>query len=140
MNDTERENPMSVSFDFAEGRSHVKIIDSNNDAREYRIPMAIRYIDDYDVWRHDIEESNYFIMAYNMLGDNSPSSLIWDDLIYGSDFNLKQYPRSDPCPCPILTTNFCPNPFNTPTTTHPTFLGLSFFTKPNLFLQQLQLL
>lgn len=91
MNDTERENPMSVSFDFAEGRSHVKIIDSNNDAREYRIPMAIRYIDDYDVWRHDIEESNYFIMAYNMLGDNSPSSLIWDDLIYGSDFNLKQY-------------------------------------------------
>lgn len=83
MNSEERKHPNSVEFDFAEGYSHVKI---NN--VEYRIPMAIRFIDDNDVWRHGMKETRMFREGFKMEEDKYPfNTKLWNQLLYQSEGN-----------------------------------------------------
>lgn len=84
MNDFERKEPSKVKFDFTQGFTHVGFNVGDPGMREYRIPDAIRYIDDNDVWRHEIEETKFFSIGFQMIEDKHPASQIWDDLIYTS--------------------------------------------------------
>ena len=84
MYDSERKEPNKVNFDFTQGYTHVGFNVETPDMREYRIPDAIRYIDDNDVWRHEIEETKFFSIGFQLIEDKHPASQIWDDLIYTS--------------------------------------------------------
>lgn len=84
MYDSERKEPNKVNFDFTQGYTHVGFNVGDPGMREYRIPDAIRYIDDNDVWRHGIEETKFFSIGFQMIEDKHPASQIWDDLIYTS--------------------------------------------------------
>ena len=84
MYDSERKEPSKVNFDFTQGFTHVGFNVGDPGMREYRIPDAIRYIDDNDVWRHGIEETKFFSIGFQMIEDKHPASEIWDDIIYTS--------------------------------------------------------
>ncbi len=84
MTPEERHNPGVVEFDFTSTFDMVGFWFNTPNSRQIRIPFAIRYIDDNDVWRHSLEESKYFALSFNMLEDKSPTSDIWNDLIYSS--------------------------------------------------------
>lgn len=87
MNDTERRDPTNVNFDFTDGNTHVGFDVGTDKMREYHIPDVIRYIDDNDVWRHEIENTKYFSIGFQSVSDEdkAPVSSIWDDLIYSSN-------------------------------------------------------
>lgn len=84
MDEDERKNPYKVDFDFTETFSHVAFYPDTNNMREYNIPDVIRYIDDNDIWRHALEETKYFCIAFKSEEDKHPNSDIWNDLIYSS--------------------------------------------------------
>lgn len=84
MYEGERKDPKNVDYDFTAGFTHVGFYPETPKMREYNIPDVIRYIDDNDVWRHDLEESKYFCMAFKSEEDKHPNSDIWNDLIYSS--------------------------------------------------------
>mgnify|MGYP006872971465 FL=1 len=85
MNPDEQKDPSTVEFDFSEKFTHVGFWFNTPNFREYAIPMAVRYIDDNDVWRHSLEESKYFAMAFNMEENKTPiNNKLWDDLLYSS--------------------------------------------------------
>ena len=90
MDEEERKNCEAVQFDLTDKRTHVAFDYDTPNMREYRIPTTIRFVDDNDVWLHDIEETKYFCMASMMLEDKHPYSDTWKDLIYGSDYNVYQ--------------------------------------------------
>jgi len=83
MREEEREHPNDIPLDFAEEHSHFALYPDDNTAkREYRIPYAVRYIDDNDVWRHELEQSKYFALAY-IIHDHHPLEMIfWGQLLY----------------------------------------------------------
>lgn len=86
MNDDERKVCNEVDFDFSEGRTHVAFNYNTSSIREYRIPNVIRYVDDNDVWSHEIDESKYFCLAFQMEADKSPcNGDLWASLIYGNN-------------------------------------------------------
>lgn len=85
MTDTEKQYPNSVNFDFSETFSHVALnIDDPNETREYFIPTPIRFIDDYDVWRKALNETDAFHEGYLLLSNEEthPYSDFWRNLIY----------------------------------------------------------
>ena len=85
MSPTEREHIDAIKYDFSDGRTHIAInIDDPQRVREYRIPLMIRYIDDWDVWRHQIPETKYFHIAFSMEQNKHPMQKLWEG-IYGSD-------------------------------------------------------
>lgn len=85
MNEDERKDPSKVIFDFTNGFTHVAFNVGTNNMREYHIPNVVRYIDDNDVWRHEIEESKYFTLGFQLEEDKNPTAKVWDDLIYSSN-------------------------------------------------------
>lgn len=91
MSDNERAFPNDVAFDFSEKRTHVAFDYNTPDIREYRIPRVVRYIDDNDVWLHDIDETKYFCIAFQLEPEKAPYEEIWNTLIYGSEFLVFQY-------------------------------------------------
>ena len=84
----EQSEPSGVTFDFAEKRSHV-CFDENPD-REYRIPMVVRFIDDWDVWRHEIDGTEEFHLAFGAVDDKHPLSYIWNEIIDGPSMMLHE--------------------------------------------------
>lgn len=84
MTDDERNNPMTIEFDFTDKFTHFAFYPETPDMREYHIPDVIRYIDDNDVWRHDLENTKYFNVAFSMEENKHPASEIWDNLVYSS--------------------------------------------------------
>jgi hypothetical protein len=82
MNDTERANPMTVPFDFTEDFSQVAFNPETN-VRIHGIPLAVRMIDDNDVWRHALPESKFFAAAWGIQDDKSPLNMeFWSELLY----------------------------------------------------------
>ena len=88
MDESERLHPESVEFDFSDKRTHVAFNYDTPNMREYRIPMTIRFVDDNDVWLHEIPETKYFCKSLMMFEDKRPFSDTWRDLIYGSDYSV----------------------------------------------------
>lgn len=85
MNDDERKNPCAVLFDFTDNFTHVGFNVGKNNMREYHIPDVIRFIDDNDVWRHDLDNTKYFSLGFQMEEDKTPTAKVWDNLIYSSN-------------------------------------------------------
>lgn len=112
MTDEEKKHPMDVKFEFGcriythmidEERSHpldtkfvnttsirgsIKFIDRNT---SYSVPIGVRFIDDNDVWRHEINETKYFITSYNALDRDTKSpdnDEFWNDLLYHDNSEL----------------------------------------------------
>lgn len=84
---TDDERNKFPEFDFSEGRTHVEI---GTNGRQYKIPWAVRLIDDWDVWRHELKETKYFNIGFSLVADKSPNNDIWDSVIYGDDRWLDQ--------------------------------------------------
>lgn len=80
---------MNNMYDFSDDYSHIKITYKGN-SREYGVPMAIRYIDDNDVWRHQNVETKFFCLGFGMEKDKRPYDFIWDKLLSGAgdDYRL----------------------------------------------------
>ena len=92
MTSQEREHCGSVVFDFTENYSHVGISEDGtmDHIREYRVPMIVRFIDDYDVWRHAMSSTKAFNLGFSIVEDKHPSNDLWKDLLYGQDFRLEK--------------------------------------------------
>lgn len=90
MNESEREKCDSVVFDFTDTYSHVGISEdgSMDHLREYRVPMIVRFIDDWDVWRHEMSTTKAFILGFSLEENKHPLNPMWSDLLYGQDFRL----------------------------------------------------
>ena len=82
MTETERAHPMSVEFDFSEDLSQLAI-NPSTDVRVHSVPVAIRLIDDNDVWRHSLDDSKYFAAAWGIQDIKHPLDLeFWNALLY----------------------------------------------------------
>ena len=84
MSDEDKENISNLPddrFDFTEERSHFAFFTNGKPGLDYAIPLGIRLIDDYDVWRHQMEETKYFNLGFSMEEDKSPSSDIWQPIV-----------------------------------------------------------
>lgn len=88
MTDKEKEDPSKVSFDITDGLTHVGFwIDNPSMKREVAIPLAVRYIDDNDVWRHSLDESKYFALVFRSLPNEMTNPLnldFWKEMLYAS--------------------------------------------------------
>lgn len=83
MNDTERARPMTVEFDFTEDFSQVAFNPDTDNVRIHGIPLAVRMIDDNDVWRHALPESKFFAAAWGIQDDKNPLNMeFWSELLY----------------------------------------------------------
>lgn len=93
MNESEREKPMDIKFDFTPNFSHVMInVDNEAKAREYKIYPGIFYIDDYDIWRHSNSNTIAFHYGLSTLQDMNPKlDELWGDIIYGNERILSKY-------------------------------------------------
>lgn len=91
MTDEEKSHPMDVKFEFENRlsiRGRIKFIDRNT---SYSVPIGVRFIDDNDVWRHEINETKYFITSYNALDHDvkSPDNEdFWNKLLYHDNSEL----------------------------------------------------
>lgn len=72
------------AFDLSEGRTHLLIGNSIDTGREYKIPLMIRWIDDYDVWIHYYKETMAFHYMFMTIQEKSPYDKIWE-MIYSND-------------------------------------------------------
>jgi oligoribonuclease NrnB/cAMP/cGMP phosphodiesterase (DHH superfamily) len=84
MTDEERKHPNEIPFDFTEEYSHIGFYPETAIMREHFIPVAIRYIDDNDVWRHQFLNSKYFALAYGMEDNQVSNTKFWDNLLFGN--------------------------------------------------------
>jgi len=84
MNENERKNPNLISFDFTETFSHVALNIDQPEMREYNIPIPIRYIDDYDIWRKALKNTDAFHEGYMLMSDEEthPFEPFWKNIIY----------------------------------------------------------
>lgn len=94
MTNEERIEPGRVPFDFAEKRSHFCF--NYDQKREYRVPMAIRFIDDRDVWRHDIDGTDEFHIGFSVVDDKHPLSPVWNNLVDGNNAFLLEKSYLEP--------------------------------------------
>lgn len=95
MNDTEREHPMDIKFDFTSTYSHVMINVGGIQPREYKIYPGVFYIDDYDVWRHSDKDTLAFHYGLSTVEDTNPKlDKFWGDIIYGNQRIIQPYIES----------------------------------------------
>lgn len=92
MTDDEREHLEDVEFDFTDTRSHL-LINGHGDVENYReisIPMILRFIDDYDVWRRALDpNTEYFHNAFFCMEEKQdPTSELWSSLIYTNAYSV----------------------------------------------------
>lgn len=87
MQDDEKIHPMDVDVDCTEDRVVFAFYpeDKMKKRGDYKIPDAIRYIDDNDVWRHKLKDTEAFKMGLGTVVDKHPCSDIWKDLLYSSN-------------------------------------------------------
>lgn len=92
MNETERKKCESMVYDYTESYSHVGISEDGtmDHLREYRVPMIVRFIDDWDVWRHAMPTTKAFNLGFSMVENKQPYDALWKDLLYGQDFRLNK--------------------------------------------------
>lgn len=90
MNDVERVTchgwKLGVEYDFTPDMAHFAFYPGTaKQTPDHNIPGVIRYINDWDVWIHQFPETRYFNLAFGIVSDKSPTSDVWDTLIYGDD-------------------------------------------------------
>jgi len=88
MTEEEREHATEVPIEFAQEFTHVAInFNEENPSlmREYHIPHAVRYIEDYDLWTFLLRETKYFHAGLESVKDKHPLSDIWNKLVYDND-------------------------------------------------------
>lgn len=82
MVEDQRKHPNDVEFDLTEDHSSVAI-DPNGSIRVCNIPLAVRLIDDNDVWRHKFRESKLFSSAFGAEENTRPyNDEFWAPLLY----------------------------------------------------------
>lgn len=83
-NKEEREHIESIwdKIDFTENYSHLGFYPEKPNERIYKIPDVIRYVDDYDIWRHDLKDTIAFHYGFDSEMDKQPDSKLWDELLY----------------------------------------------------------
>lgn len=69
-------------FDFTEGYSHVGFNIGKSNERDIRIPMIVRFVNDWDVWNHEIPGSKAFHFGFGIVNDKHPMNKLWSDLLY----------------------------------------------------------
>jgi oligoribonuclease NrnB/cAMP/cGMP phosphodiesterase (DHH superfamily) len=87
MTEDERKDPANVQWDIASGLTHVGFWLNTPNKRETAIPLAVRLIDDNDVWRHSLEESKYFALTFKSIEpeEKKPLNLqFWKELLYAA--------------------------------------------------------
>lgn len=88
----EKQNLDMVEYDFTDNVSHVLItgIKGKSQYREIHIPMVLRYIDDYDVWRRALDpNTEYFHNAFFAVENKSDiMSDLWASFIYTDDVQM----------------------------------------------------
>ena len=72
-------------FDFTETYSHIGVNFGKPTYREIRIPMVVRFINDWDVWNHKISGTTEFHYGFSMETDKHPASKTWRDILYSSN-------------------------------------------------------
>lgn len=85
MNDEERQDPMNVPFDLSPDLGQVAFYPDTDNIRVVGIPLAIRMIDDNDVWRHSLPESKFFASAWTIQDKDTRHPLnmeFWNELLY----------------------------------------------------------
>ena len=50
--------------------------------RIYKIPDVVRYVDDWDIWRFDIQQTKAFHYGFNTELAKNPDAKLWDELMY----------------------------------------------------------
>lgn len=89
MSETQKTDIKNVKFDFAEDYSCFVFLDKDGNRTSssypYTIPLALRYIDDYDIWKHQFPESKPFQFGYRYLEDNRPTNNeLWNALLFNT--------------------------------------------------------
>lgn len=84
----QRENPMSVTYDFSEGYTH--FIFNGDTGMEYAIPIGFRYVNDQDMFHKEFADTAAFTAGIINIQDNRfpfaeydsihPMSKIWVEL------------------------------------------------------------
>lgn len=81
----EEQKNIPDDFDFTDKYTHFAVHVGKPEQREYKIPWAVRLINDWDVWNHELPETRFFNLGFSMESDKSPMSEIWDSVLYGDD-------------------------------------------------------
>lgn len=86
MNDEERKDPMSVPFDFMPQMTHVGLWPENaqgHEERLYFIPSIIRWVDDWDVWKHELQDTREFHYGFMLEENKSPFNKdLWSPALF----------------------------------------------------------
>jgi hypothetical protein len=87
MSEDERAHIDEMYYDFTEEGSHFAFFLDTPQQRIYRIPMMLRYINDWDTWTHAFKETKYFNLGFGCVGDKHPMNPVWD-ILYGNDITV----------------------------------------------------
>lgn len=72
------------TFDFTDGYSHVGFNIGKPGFREIRVPLIVRYIDDWDVWRHAIDGTKEFHAGFGLVENKHPMEDFWSEYFYSN--------------------------------------------------------
>lgn len=70
------------TFDFSDGFAHVGFNLETPNERIIRVPMVIRFIDDWDVWRHALPATKEFNAGFSLVENKHPMEPFWRDFFY----------------------------------------------------------
>lgn len=85
MDEDDRQHPMDVPFDLSEDLAQVALYPDSDKIKVVGIPLAVRLIDDNDVWRHSLPESKLFAAAWFVYpkSERHPINLeFWNEMLY----------------------------------------------------------
>ena len=78
-------------FDYTDGYSHVGFNIGQPNERDVRVPMIIRFINDWDVWNHELPGTRQFHYGFSIVKDKGPTSKIWSSQFYEyNDYSLME--------------------------------------------------
>lgn len=89
MDEEDRLNPSACKIDFTENYDHALIESPNGTKKEIYVPIAVRYVNDQDVFRHQFEETRIFNAATFKIKDKNPWDQIWRDAVYNEKETLR---------------------------------------------------
>ena len=82
--DEEKQNPNDVDFGTTSDFSKLLVWARTPRERIYHIPLVVRYVDDFDVWRFALDDTKAFNYGFNTAEyRRKPFTKEWKDLIYG---------------------------------------------------------
>lgn len=85
MTEDERKHLNTVVWDNTAQFSHIGIGPDFDHLREYRVPMVARFINDWDVWIHELSGTRAFHYGFSLEQDKKPTSRVWVDLLWSTN-------------------------------------------------------